>query len=489
MNTDIPRTHQLTMSGLLLLVAGQLMPQMDFSIVNVALEAISISLQANKLQLGLIVSLYGLAFAISLAMSGRLGDRYGRKKLFMLGIASFALTSFICGLAPDIYSLIFARILQGVAAAMLMPQILATIHVSLSGEQHSRAIGIYGAVGGLSFVIGQILGGWLVTANLFDLGWRSVFYINLPVCILILFLGQKYIPETRETRSLSLDWPGTVLLALIVSLVLTSISIGPMIDWQWPVWALMAITLPLARWLWHIESQKETCQQTPLMPPSLLRRRSVITGTISLMLQVASYGGYMFVVALTVQSGFHWSSFDSGNAFLGLGIAYFVASLYVGRLARLFRRLSFSGVILCGSLINLVGYSILFLQVSRHSQELTPFTLLLPMLMTGVGNAFSVNSSLRIGLSDIPAEFAGIGSAFMTTLQQTAVALGTALAGACYIQAFNPADEHQLAALKAGLAVLALFMILLFCLHVRATIKLPFRQNRQTAMSDTGRCD
>lgn len=489
MNTDIPRTQTLTFSGLLLLVAGQLMPQMDFSIVNVALEAISISLHANKLQLGLIVSLYGLAFAISLAMSGRLGDRYGRKKLFMSGIASFAIASFVCGLAPNIYSLILARILQGIAAAMLMPQILATIHVSLTGEQHSKAIGIYGSVGGLSFVIGQILGGWLVTANLFDLGWRSVFYINLPVCILILYFGQKYIPETREERRPSLDWTGTALLALIVSLILTSISIGPMIAWQWPVWGLMALTLPLARWLWCIEAKKETLQQTPLMPPSLLKRRSVISGTLSLMLQVASYGGYMFVVALTVQSGFHWSSFDSGNAFLGLGIAYFVASLYVGRLAKVFNRLSFSGVILCGSLINLAGYSILFLLVSGHSQDLSPLTLLLPMLMTGVGNAFSVNSSLRIGLSDIPAEFAGIGSAFMTTLQQTAVALGTALAGACYIQNINPADEHQLAALKAGLEVLALFMILLFCMHARAAIKLPFRQNRQPTTSETGRCD
>lgn len=485
MNTDSPRQHPLTMAGLILLVAGQLMPQMDFSIVNVALEAISISLHANKLQLGLIVSLYGLAFAICLAMSGRLGDRYGRKKLFMLGIGFFALASFVCGLAPTIHLLILARIIQGVAAAMLMPQILATIHVSLSGAHHSRALGIYGSVGGLSFVIGQILGGWLVTANLFDLGWRSVFYINLPVCVLILYFGQKYIPETKEQRSLSLDWSGTVLLALIVSLILTSISVGPLLNWQWTVWLLMAVTIPLALWLWRVEGKKEARQQTPLMPPSLLKRPAVICGVLSLMLQVASYGGYMFVVALTLQPGFRWSSFDSGNAFLGLGLAYFIASLYVGRLAAVFKKLSFSGVILWGSLINLLGYSVLYLIMTRHSDDLTPLTLLIPMFMTGVGNAFSVNGSLRIGLSAIPARFAGVGSAFMTTLQQTAIALGTALAGAFYIQHIDLADIHQLGALKAGLSVLAVFMAMLFCSHAYLACKRPARQLPAEAGQDS----
>ncbi|MFD2015872.1 MFS transporter [Vibrio olivae] len=166
---------QLTAAGLTLLILGQLMPQMDFSIVNVALDAIRQTLQASDLQLGLVVSLYGLAFSVFLAMSGRLGDRYGRKKLFMVGICLFALSSLLCGMAQTIYLLIGARILQGVAAALLMPQILATIHVSLSGERHSKAIGLYGSVGGLSFVIGQILGGWLVSADLFGMGWRSVF--------------------------------------------------------------------------------------------------------------------------------------------------------------------------------------------------------------------------------------------------------------------------------------------------------------------------
>ncbi|MZI93741.1 MFS transporter [Vibrio sp. CAIM 722] len=479
MKTTSSNAKDLSAAGLILLVAGQLMPQMDFSIVNVALDAISVSLHANKTQLGLIVSLYGLAFAISLAMSGRLGDRYGRKKLFMYGIASFAIASFICGLAPSIYLLIAARILQGIAAAMLMPQILATIHVTLHGERHSKAIGIYGSVGGLSFIIGQILGGWLVSADLFGLGWRSVFYINLPICAVILYFGNKWIPETKEQSSLSLDWFGTTLLAVIVTLILTSISAGPDMGWNVLIWAMLLITLPLMRWLWKVEDLKEQQGRTPLMPPSLLKRPLVILGCTSLVLQVASYGGYMFVVALTLQSGFHMSSFNSGNAFIGLGISYFVGSLYAGKLAKFFTRFNFTGVILIGSAINLVGYWWLYEIISAHSNNLTPWTLLPPMLIIGVGNAFAVNSSLRIGLSDIPAQFAGVGSAFMTTLQQTAIALGTAICAAFYIQNLSQADVLHLGGLKAGLWTIACFISVLFIIHAIRACKI-FQQPKTT---------
>jgi len=236
--------------------------------------------------------------------------------------------------------------------------------------------------------------------------------------------------------------------------------------------------------LWKFEGAKEAQQQMPLIPPSLLKRPKVILGCVSLMLQVASYGGYMFVVALTLQSGFHMSSFDSGNAFVGLGISFFFGSLYAGKLAKRFIHLSFTGVILCGSAMNLVGYTMLYSVVSDHAHDLTPWTLLIPMLVIGVGNAFAVNSSLRIGLSDIPAQYAGVGSAFMTTLQQTSIALGTAICAAFFIQYSDSNDVFHLASLKAGLAVIATFITGLMIIHATRAMKI--RRQLKTADTNAG---
>lgn len=127
-----------------------------------------------------------MAFAVCLAMGGRLGDNYGRRRLFDLGVALFAVASLLCGLAGSVWLLLVARALQGVGAALIVPQILATLHVSLSGHAHSRALAAYGAIGGLAFVVGQVLGGFLVSADIGGLGWRSVFLINLPICLGIL---------------------------------------------------------------------------------------------------------------------------------------------------------------------------------------------------------------------------------------------------------------------------------------------------------------
>jgi EmrB/QacA subfamily drug resistance transporter len=482
------QSGSLSAAGLILLVAGQLLPQMDFSIVNVALDAIHVSLQASQTQLGLIVSLYGLAFAVSLAMSGRLGDHYGRKRLFLIGIASFALASFVCGLAPTIHWLIAARVLQGVAAALLIPQILATIHVTLSGERHSRAIGIYGSVGGLSFIVGQVLGGWLVSADLFGLGWRSIFFINLPVCAVVLYLGQKWIPETHENGRLAIDWPGTLLLAVTVSIILIAISEGPDAQWNAMVISALVMTLPLLLLLWRVEGIKEARGAQPLIPPSLLRRQQVILGGLGLALHTASFGGYMFVVALTLQSGFHFSSLESGNAFIALGLSYFVGSLYVGKFSKRFMKLGYSGVIMCGALINLVGYGYLYHLMVSYGQGLTAWGIFLPMLMIGVGNAFAVNSSLRIGLADVPAELAGVGSALMTTIQQTSVALGTAICAAFYAQNLKIGDDLHLLALKAGLQVIASFVVVLCLIHLFFVWRRGMQRKRvATELGSTGR--
>jgi MFS family permease len=149
-----------------------------------------------------------VAFAVCLAMGSKLGDNFGRRKLFMWGVALFGLASLLCGLANSISALLIARTLQGMSAALIMPQILATLHVTLKGPDHARAISLYGGIGGVAFIIGQMGGGWLVSADIAGLGWRNAFFINVPISLLVLALSPRYVPETRSDTRTRIDWQG-----------------------------------------------------------------------------------------------------------------------------------------------------------------------------------------------------------------------------------------------------------------------------------------
>ncbi|MDF5817348.1 MFS transporter [Pseudomonas aeruginosa] len=296
-------SSRLGLAGLCILLAGQLLPMIDFSIVNVALDALAHSLGASETELELIVAVYGVAFAVCLAMGGRLGDNYGRRRLFDLGVALFAVASLLCGLAGSVWLLLVARALQGVGAALIVPQILATLHVSLSGHAHSRALAAYGAIGGLAFVVGQVLGGFLVSADIGGLGWRSVFLINLPICLGILLCSRRWVPETRAEHAARVDAPGTLLLAALILCLLLPLALGPSLHWSWPCALLLAAAVPLLAWLWRTELRQERRQAWPLLPPSLLRLPSIRFGLLLAILFFACWSGFMFALALALQAG------------------------------------------------------------------------------------------------------------------------------------------------------------------------------------------
>lgn len=218
-------------AGLLLLLSGQMLPLIDTSITNVALDAITHTLAASATQLELIVALYGVAFAVCLAMGSKLGDNYGRRRLFMWGVALFGIASLLCGMANSIGALLAARTLQGAGAALIVPQILATLHVTLKGPAHARAISLYGGIGGIAFIVGQMGGGWLVSADIAGLGWRNAFFINVPICLLVLALSRRYVPETRRETPSRIDWQGTLYLALILCCLLFPMALGPELHW------------------------------------------------------------------------------------------------------------------------------------------------------------------------------------------------------------------------------------------------------------------
>ncbi|SAI69431.1 membrane efflux protein [Bordetella ansorpii] len=425
--TSASPTAPLGRAGLYLLLAGQLLPMIDFSIVNVALDAMAHSLHASEVDLELIVAVYGVAFAVCLAMGGRLGDNYGRRRLFSWGILLFTVASALCGLAHSVWLLLAARALQGVAAALAVPQILATIHVTLRDREHSRALSLYGAIGGLAFVIGQVLGGILVSADVGGLGWRLVFLINLPIGLVVLAYTRRMIPETRSPHPASVDRPGTLLLALVILCLLLPLSLGPLQHWPWYYVAMLAAVPVLLAALWRTELGLEKRGRLPLLPPNLLRLSSIRFGLSIAVLFFACWSGFMFAMALTLQAGAGLTAMQCGNCFVAMGLAYFVGSILTNRAAARFRKTS---ILLFGCVVTMTGLLGLVLTLWHVWPEPGLFNLIPATVLIGFGQAFIVASFFRIGLSEVRPEQAGAGSATLSTVQQAALGLGPALSGA-----------------------------------------------------------
>ena len=195
-------------AALLTLIVGAFLPILSFFVINVALPEIAVDLDASASSLQLVVGSYGIANAALVVVGGRLGDAFGRRRLFMLGMALFTLFSLLCGLAPDIGSLLVLRVGQGASAALMTPQVLATIAATLTGASRVRAFGLFGAAGGIAAAAGQIVGGALASADVLGLGWRSVFLMNVPIGIAAYVVAHRVLPETRADKRLPLDAMG-----------------------------------------------------------------------------------------------------------------------------------------------------------------------------------------------------------------------------------------------------------------------------------------
>ena len=436
----------LSAAGLAILMAGQLLPLIDFSIVNVALGSIASALNASHIELELMVAVYGVSFAVCLAMGGRLGDNYGRRRLFLAGVSVFGLASLGCGLSTSIEALLVARAIQGIGAALIVPQILATIHVSLTGSRHSFAIGAYGAIGGLAFVLGQVLGGWLVSADVAGLGWRSVFLINIPICLAVLVGSRFYIPETQSDHPVGVDWSGTFLLALALLCLLIPVALGAEFSWSWPFVITLLCVIPLLLFLWRVEQIKEQNGGIPLLPPHLLKLPSMQFGLILAILFFACWSGFMFSVALTLQAGLGLSPLESGNAFIVLGASYFFGSLVSAKVSA---RIGKINTLFLGCAIQMPGILVLIWTFYHLWPNLSILSLIPGTALMGIGQSFIVGSFFRIGLSEVASKDAGAGSAILTTVQQAAFGLGSALLGSIAYQVLTMTNSSRLSVVAA----------------------------------------
>lgn len=469
MNTSVVSPGR---AGLILLLTGQMLPMIDTSITNVALDAITHSLNATATELELIVALYGVAFAVCLALGSKLGDNFGRRRLFMWGVASFGLASLLCGMAGNIEQLLAARIVQGAGAALIVPQILATLHVTLKGTAHAKAISLFGGIGGIAFIVGQMGGGWLVSADIAGLGWRNAFFINVPICLVVLALSRHFVPETRRETPSRIDWTGTVLLAIILCCLLFPMALGPQWHWSWPLKVMLLAIIPLS-WLTALNARKKERENAhPLIPPRLLQLRSVRFGILIAMFFFSVWSGFMFCMALTMQTGLGMAPWQSGNSFIALGVTYFISAWFA---PRLIARYSTSTILLTGLAIQIAGLLALIATFRVWGMENTALTLAPATGLVGYGQALIVNSFYRIGMRDIQPDDAGAASAILSTLQQAALGLGPAIFGAILLHALQNHHGDYTQAVNVFLMVETAMMVVLALatLRIRHRLCLP----------------
>ncbi|MGY0020180.1 MFS transporter [Streptomyces sp. YJ-C3] len=415
--------------GLATVLVAAALTMIDASIVNVALPSIQQTFHTGTSVAQFIVSGYVIAYAIFLVLGGKLGDRYGRRRMLQIGILAFTVTSLACGLAPSMGFLIGARVLQGAAAAILLPQGLSTIQTSLVESAKARAIGLYGAIGGLSAAAGQLLGGVLVWADIAGLDWRPIFLVNVPLGILAMIGAQAQVPDTKGAPGQTMDIGGTVLLGLGILTLLIPLSVGRQEGWPLWCWALLVVAVVCGIALWRYGRRLEARGRIPLIPPSLVRLRAVNRGLLILGGGFLVFSGFSLAVPLALQNGNGMSAVESGISVAPLAVGAFLGSL---RAPKLMGRIGVRTV-QAGTAVQAVGLILLIGAARLWWPHLHFYDLLIPMFLIGVGNGLFIPPVFRTILSSLPPDQAGAGSGIMSTAQQTAVAAGTAILGQVFI--------------------------------------------------------
>ena len=436
--------------GIGLLLLGVLLPQVNYFGVNVALNTIKHSLGASPADLELIVAGYGTAYAILLVIGGRLGDRYGRRRVFTIGLIGFLAASLGCGLAPSAVLLLVFRILQGACAALVVPQVVATYHATLTGRRRAQAQSLYAAAAGSAIVIGQLVGGLLVTANIAGSGWRPIFLINIPIGLLALATVGRVVPENRSAHPVSIDALGTLAFAAAISALLLPLTLGE--SDHWPLWSL--ITLALAPVFGAatiaVERRAERRGLVPLLAPSVLGLSSVRRGLSLHLPFMLGYGAFMFVFALVLQQGLHADPLTAGLATMPMAVPFLIASLY---LPRLVNRLGAGNVTALGGAALAVGLGGLIATISLLWPHVGLLIMAPSLAVIGIGQALVFGSLFRLILADVPEHHAGTGSGVLVTVQQAGLALGVATLGPLYT-ALNSHGTAGAFAITTGIQVL-----------------------------------
>ncbi|MGF1425690.1 MFS transporter [Kitasatospora sp. LaBMicrA B282] len=464
------------------------MASFDYMVVNVAAPSLAHDLHAGQAALELVVGGYGFTYAAGLITGGKLGDLFGHRRVFLLGITAFTVASVLCGLAGSPGQLVAARLLQGLAAAAMAPQVLALITALFPAEQRSRALAWFGVALGVGGIAGQVLGGLLLQADPFGLGWRVIFLVNLPVGVVAVAAATRLLPRpapavpsttvlpttvppthpqpagstitapavpaapagrlalaTRPAPTVTaaparprLDLLGVLGLAGSLALALVPLVLGRGAGWPLWTWLSMAAAVPVLVATLAWERRLARAGREPLLDLALFRGRAFSTGLLVNACVLGAVGSQLFTTTLLLQAGLGLDSQDAGLEFLPLGLTTMAASL-LGRhlIARFGRR-----VLVAGTLISTAAAVLLALTLQLAQGALSPLDLLLPLALTGFGNGLTLPALMATILATVTPTRIGAASGVLTTTQQFAGATGVAAVGAVFFAALGAGSSR-----------------------------------------------
>lgn len=440
--------------ALMAVALGFVMDLLDTTIVNVAVPSIKSALHAGTAALEWIIAGYAMAFAVLLIVGGRLGDSYGYRRIFLLGMALFTATSVLCGLAPDASVLAGARILQGASAALMVPQVMALVQVIYPPEQRYKVYAVFGFLGGFSAALGPIVGGLLIDADWFGLGWRVTFLINLPVGLLSFGAGLVLLPKGRGVNARPVDVTGALLSTVLLLAILLPLIEGPALDW--PAWMLAVplSALPLAWGLMRYLGWREKVHGDALVRPALLKVPRIHLGLLCSLCINPIIPGYLLVMTFVLQMGHGLTASQMAYACAPIAFGAMVGISLIG--PPLHRWL---GVRVLVAGIGTFTFSLALMGWVVNQPSLHWAALALAQFGMGIGLGLSGPPLSNVTLQDVPLSDAGAASGLVTAVQQVAGALGVALAGLLF---FHGWDATAAAAdLRYGTAYLQTLPLLL----------------------------
>jgi EmrB/QacA subfamily drug resistance transporter len=441
---DHPKGDPQRWLALPVLLTGAFLPILDFNVVNLALPAIRQDLDATSSEVQFVISAYAATYAVFLITGGRLGDLFGRRRMFLLGVAGFTVASVLCGVARSPAILVAGRILQGLAATAMAPQVLASIRVLFPPAEQGRALGFYGATFGLANICGQILGGVLVSSHPFGLAWQGIFLINVPIGLAAFLGGLLFLRDSRVPQAQKLDAGGVILLSLTLGLLIYPLVEGRESGWPaWIVAMLVASPFVLVAFI-RFEAHLSVRGGDPLVALDLLRNSAFAIG---LVMALAFYmlSSFYLTFAIYLQSGLHEQPLAAGLATLPFATGFFLSSLVS---SWVMQRIGVRALTL-GFVLQVLGFGVVMLSVGK----VLPQAREIGLVCGGLGFGTVMPSVIKAVIGSIDPRHAGLASGVMISTFQVGAALGVALIGGVFYGALGTRQDPDAYAYAFTLAL------------------------------------